>query len=437
MFVSKSFISKILRLAFPGVMLFAVPAGAQVDSSFRFYFYDQRYSLFSLLPETPGDIIMLGNSITNGCNWSEIFNNPRVKNRGISGDNTFGVLHRLHQITDPRPEKVFILIGINDIANNTPVEIILNNYRKIVERIQKESPDTRIYLQSLFPTNNEFDDFPAAQNKDDQIRMLNQGIAAIAEKNFLAFIDLYTPFLCSEGKLDKAYTNDGLHLLGAGYMKWAEIIRPHIEENIAPSRAVPEGDLYYQRKKAMHEAMPMPAGAYVLLGNSITEHGMWSELLPGTQVVNRGIGGDNLQGMYQRLPAIVAHRPSAIFLMAGINNILFYDARPWDIVLGIEKMIQFIQQQSPDTRIYVQSILPVNDIAGGEQEFLRNRHSVITRTNEQLKLLAQSPGVEYIDLHTSFKDDWGRLKEELTTDGVHLNARGYFLWAEHLQELVK
>ena len=46
----------------------------------------QRRSLFEVLPVYSSDIVFLGNSITDGCEWAELFNNRHVKNRGISGD---------------------------------------------------------------------------------------------------------------------------------------------------------------------------------------------------------------------------------------------------------------------------------------------------------------------------------------------------------------
>ena len=212
------------------MLLWQNPAKTQVDSTFRFYFYDQRYSLFEALPRTHGKIIMLGNSITNGGNWSELFDNPSVINRGISGDNTFGILNRLGEIVSLQPAKVFLLIGINDLSRETPVDVILNNYRRIVAKLQEASPETTIYVQSLFPTNNDFDHFPRAQNKDIQIRAVNKGIEEIAIEYGITFIDLYPHFLDEEGKLNKKYTNDGLHLIGEGYLKWAEILKEFISE---------------------------------------------------------------------------------------------------------------------------------------------------------------------------------------------------------------
>ena len=63
------------------------------------------------------EIVFIGNSITEGGkNWSEKFNIPNIRNRGIGGDVTDGVLERLGEIIFFKPKAVFILIGINDLC---------------------------------------------------------------------------------------------------------------------------------------------------------------------------------------------------------------------------------------------------------------------------------------------------------------------------------
>ena len=105
--------------------------------------------MFKSFPNSNKDIVFLGNSITAGipigmnccsCN--------NARNRGISGDITFGVLERLDEVIEGKPAKVFILIGINDISRNIPDSVIIRNYRKMVTRIQTGSPATKIYLQT-------------------------------------------------------------------------------------------------------------------------------------------------------------------------------------------------------------------------------------------------------------------------------------------------
>ena len=77
------------------------------DSSYQTTYYDQKLTLFRLLPDTKGEIVFLGNSITDIGEWSEIWQNPTVKNRGISGDITFGVLARLDEVLSSKPKKLF------------------------------------------------------------------------------------------------------------------------------------------------------------------------------------------------------------------------------------------------------------------------------------------------------------------------------------------
>src|SRR5258708_32707220 len=115
--------------------------------------YVQRFELFKKEPMKKGRIIMVGNSITEGGKWKVLLNDTTVINRGISGDVTFGVLNRMSEITDRKPGKLFLLIGINDLSRNTPDEVIAKNVFKMVEKIKSASPETSIYIQSILPTN--------------------------------------------------------------------------------------------------------------------------------------------------------------------------------------------------------------------------------------------------------------------------------------------
>jgi len=117
-------------------------------------YWKHRVTLFEVLPNNPNEIIFLGNSITDGCEWSELFGNPSIINRGISGDRTDGVLQRLSEVTESKPSKVFIMIGVNDISGGIELNKITLNYRDIIEKIKSDSPDTKIYIQSVLPTLN-------------------------------------------------------------------------------------------------------------------------------------------------------------------------------------------------------------------------------------------------------------------------------------------
>jgi sialate O-acetylesterase len=216
---------KRILIAFFAV-LFAQLSEAQTQKYSTFYI--QRASLFSKLPVTSKDIVFIGNSITNGAEWNELFPRKRVKNRGISGDTSEGVYDRLDAVVKGRPAKIFILVGINDISRGIEVKTIVQNMKRLVEKIQNESPKIKIYIQSILPVNPDFGMFKGHM-KPELIKEINQSYQNIAQEYKVNYIDLYSHFL-EEGtdKMDKKYTNDGLHLLGEGYLLWSEIVKPYL-----------------------------------------------------------------------------------------------------------------------------------------------------------------------------------------------------------------
>lgn len=193
-------------------------------------YWHQRVTLFDKLPVESGHIVMLGNSITDGGEFSELFDNENVINRGIRNDVIKGVEKRLGQVTAGRPSKIFLLIGINDISHNLSVDRLAADYEHLVKEIRQQSPESRLYIQSVMPINNDFKRYRNLTGKEKTITALNKRIESIASDNGAIFIDLTDALSDTRGKLRKGFTNDGLHLTGAGYKAWAKAIRPYIEE---------------------------------------------------------------------------------------------------------------------------------------------------------------------------------------------------------------
>ncbi len=204
---------------------------ATVNAQDRKYstFYYQRATLFEALPVTSSDIIFLGNSITNGAEWAELFNDKHVKNRGISGDICMGVYDRLDAVLKGKPAKIFLLIGINDASRGAPADTIVSRIGMIVGKIKEDSPKTKLYLQSVLPVTDHYNMFKGHTSRWRVIPEINKGLVRLAEKEGVTYIDLYSHFVDKQtGKMNTAYTNDGLHLLGKGYLKWVEIVKPYI-----------------------------------------------------------------------------------------------------------------------------------------------------------------------------------------------------------------
>ena len=211
------------------LVIFGVSIGIAAQTKYS-TFYDQRTSLFEKLSVNAKDIIFLGNSITNGAEWAELFQNKRVKNRGISGDICQGVYDRLTPITAGKHSKIFLMIGINDVARGTSIDSITAATLKIIRKIQSESPRTRIYLQSILPVNDSFGMFQGHMKRKADIKPLNEKLRQMANAEKITFIDLYSHFVITDTELmNPAYTNDGLHLTGEGYLKWIEIMKPFLK----------------------------------------------------------------------------------------------------------------------------------------------------------------------------------------------------------------
>ncbi len=217
-------IKKFLR---PAVLawLIACATTASADK-----YWEQKVSLFDHLPVTTRDIIFLGNSITDGGNFEELFKREDVKNRGIRSDVIPGVQRRLDQVTKGHPRKIFLLIGINDVSHNLSVDSLAARYSRLVDDIMRRSPETKLYLQSLMPINNDYGVYKALKGKEKTVTEFNRRIKQIADERGLTYIDLWPWLADKNGKLNRRYTNDGLHLTGPGYRAWTGGLKPYLDE---------------------------------------------------------------------------------------------------------------------------------------------------------------------------------------------------------------
>lgn len=195
------------------------------DSTHRPDIYDSRVELFKASLHRKSDIVMLGNSITFWGDWYEMTGSQKIKNRGIPGDITFGVLNRLDEVIQGKPAKILILIGINDLARNIPEKVIMRNFLRMIKELKAGSPSTKIYIQSLFPVNDTFGKLTNHCNKGVEIISLNTQLKSLTEEENVTFIDLHSHFSDREGKLKKEFTWDGVHLTLAGYQHWVKMLK--------------------------------------------------------------------------------------------------------------------------------------------------------------------------------------------------------------------
>jgi lysophospholipase L1-like esterase len=187
--------------------------------------YANRVARFQAEPIARGSIVFLGNSITEGGKWKQLSGDSSAVNRGIGGDITFGVLKRLTEIITSQPSKVFLLIGINDIGKDIPDAVIADNLRRIVDRINRETPNTLVYVQSILPVNPTVKNFPQHYDKNAHVLNTNMLIKKALVTVSAKFIDTHQLFSDKHGLLKSEYTADGLHLNAAGYDYWVQHLR--------------------------------------------------------------------------------------------------------------------------------------------------------------------------------------------------------------------
>lgn len=185
--------------------------------------HGQKRDFFHHHPIHPGDIVMLGDSLTDGARWEEIFPGQPMKNRGINADLTTGVITRLDDILAGKPAVICILIGTNDLPwyeyrHNTD---ILASYRQILQKIHDDSPDTAVIVQSIFPRDRMY---------TKRIIFLNGELKKLAADFGYTYLDLFTHLVDERGQLRRDLTNDGLHLLAGGYAIWQRELSPLLKD---------------------------------------------------------------------------------------------------------------------------------------------------------------------------------------------------------------
>lgn len=220
------------KLLFFAAMLAPLASLAQSPQPAKNYteLYWQRASLFDALGCDSTSIVMLGNSLTHGCEWHELFNNPKVLNRGINGDIVEGIKDRIDPIVNGHPAKIFLLTGVNDVSHNLSADSIANALGELIDIIRTRTPQTRLYVQSLLPINNSFGRYKLMFGKEQVIRDINALLEPIAKSKGCIWINSNPLFCDEEGNLKKDWTNDGLHLLAPGYLAWRDFLLPYINE---------------------------------------------------------------------------------------------------------------------------------------------------------------------------------------------------------------
>ncbi|WP_080802573.1 GDSL-type esterase/lipase family protein [Arabiibacter massiliensis] len=194
--------------------------GASHDENTWFEPFVSQARDLSLVEES--DVVMLGDSLTMYGLWGELFPDARILNRGIGSDVSEGVLNRLDTVTSTNPDKVFIMIGTNDIARGHDVNPIAGNVEEVISRLVDDLPEAEIYLESVLPRTSKY---------SEQIQELNKAYRQICDRREgVGFVDLHPLFCDADGVPDtELFASDGYHISGVGYRVWAKANGGYIE----------------------------------------------------------------------------------------------------------------------------------------------------------------------------------------------------------------
>jgi len=177
------------------------------------------------------NIVLLGDSITEGFTVKKYFPDRHVLNRGIGADvignalpesDKRGILRRMNEsVFDCNPSDVFLLIGINDLGSGRKPDVIEAGYREILQQIKKQAPTVHVHVQSVLPCRGNY----AKHNAN--VNDVNKRLQRLAKEFGYDYVDLHSKMTDDKRELKKEFTTDGLHLKAPGepgYKIWkAEI----------------------------------------------------------------------------------------------------------------------------------------------------------------------------------------------------------------------
>lgn len=175
-------------------------------------------------------------------------------------------------------------------------------------------------------------------------------------------------------------------------------------------------------------------GQIVFAGSSLMEQFPIYEMLLDRQlpytIYNRGIGGYTTTELLDNLDACVTGlEPGTVFLNIGTNDMNGDDYILEDFLERYERIVISIQKKLPDTRLFLLAFYPVNQDAATDpnarEAFRCRTNERIQEANREIRKIADRHHAFYLDLNAGLIDEEGRLKMELTIDGVHMHVEGY------------
>lgn len=175
----------------------------------------------------------------------------------------------------------------------------------------------------------------------------------------------------------------------------------------------------------------------VFMGDSITDS--WDDpkfggFFPGKPYVDRGISGQTTPQMLLRFRAdVIALQPRVVIILAGTND-LSGNTGPTTLEAIEDNLVSMVELAKANSiKVVLASLLPVSDYEQRDGkpiiQTVRRPPEKIKALNDWMRSYASKNKLTYLDYYSAMMDEKGFLKDELSEDGLHPNAKGYAIMA--------
>jgi lysophospholipase L1-like esterase len=212
---------------------------------------------------------------------------------------------------------------------------------------------------------------------------------------------------------------------------WAAILFCSSGYSQQKDEPLPLNPQHYSLRLAKFRAEPVVTGKTIFFGDDHWASVNLKRLLKDSSVINRGIAGDNSFGALKRLDEIASRKPSRVFVLEGMNDLL-KDVPNELIIENIFAIVSKLKSMTPQSRVLVVSLLPVNPGSKDFPSALRKQQNIL-EINSQLKRYGDALKYKYVDLYSLLADGKDLLDLRYTVDGIHLNDSGNAKWVEYLR----
>ena len=420
-------------------------------------FRDHRFSSYKTLPIcNEGDILFVGNSITNMMNWWEAFGSrENIRGRGASGANSAELLYYFDDIVRGNPSKVFLMIGTNDLASNAEFnspDSVAGRIIEFLSRTRRKAPEAEIYFQSILPTLN------GNRTKEKTLKTNSIVENWIAEQNdpALMYIDLYTPLANDDGTFKKtapapdteAISYDGLHITQEGYKIWLDIIKDYVgyepvygKDAINLSGGMPTSN---GMRVSYWGALPVSSEDILLIGDELIHNGEFQERLKNTNIKDRGIGWgfpgitlENMEGAFDAIlngntdRGVVKETPRAVTFYSGTGEL----EKGWNadsLFNAYSHAVNVLHEKLPETPIYAMTLLPYP-----RSQVEKNK--VIAEFNNRVinELVNPAQNLFLIDLYNAAGGENRIEGYFMHPESTYVNGDGYIIVAETIGKALK